>query len=411
MADRRENRGIGEQVTIRAATVADLAAVKALDKTAFAPEESAELAADGEFERGVAEEGLIVAVSGNEIVGFVQFGPTIAAEWFIYGAAVAPQRRGEGHAGRLVNAALAAIRRRAGNEIRVAATTAPTNTAMVRVLTNAGFVGTVWVDDYFGPGKDRLYFELVNGGTTDYTERILIPTTSVNSVKTLLQSKRHLIASVRLPHGWNFEVATPLDSEPATVQTNEVAVSSAFAGTLMAAFTFVFGFALTTAEIGADLLAASGIGVLVSLLALIAYTNASGDLARLRPRAWDRFIRVGNSWSEFGAVYLLFTLTPALVLSATDGSVGGGVIAAVASLLLAAFHMSHLDMSRRYERFRILWSAIRIAYTAMPLAALAVYLLAGATWPWTIGLGVLTLIALLASLAERTEKASQSSAR
>lgn len=323
MADRREDRGIGEQVTIRAATVADLAAVKALDKTAFAPGESAELAADGEFERGVAEEGLIVAVSGNEIVGFVQFGPTIAAEWFIYGAAVAPQRRGEGHAGHLVNAALAAIRRRAGNEIRVAATTAPTNTAMVRVLTNTGFVGTAWVDDYFGPGKDRLYFELVSGGSTDYTERILIPTTSVNSVKTLLQSKRHLIASVRLPHGWNFEVATPLDSEPATAQTNEVAVSSAFAGTLMAAFTFVFGFALTTAEIGADLLAASGIGVLVSLLALIAYTNASGDLARLRPRAWDRFIRVGNSWSEFGSVYLLFTLTPALVLSATDGSVGG----------------------------------------------------------------------------------------
>lgn len=68
-------------------------------------------------------------------------------------------------------------------------------------------------------------------------------------------------------------------------------------------------------------------------------------------------------------------------------------------------------MSRRYERFRILWIAIRIAYTAMPLAALAVYLLAGATWPWTIGLGVLTLIALLASLAERTEKPSQSSAR
>ncbi|MBQ9917189.1 MAG: GNAT family N-acetyltransferase [Microbacterium sp.] len=324
MADRRENRGIGEQVTIRGATVADLAGVKALDHTAFAPQESAEVAADGEFERGVTQEGLIVAVSGDEIVGFVQFGPTIASDWFIYGAAVAPQRRGEGYAGRLVEAALAAIRGHAGNEIRVAATTAPSNTAMVRVLTGAGFVGTAWVEDYFGPGKDRLYFELVSGGSADFAERILIPTTSVNSVKTLLQSKRHLIAAVRLPHGWTFEIATPLDSEPATAQTNEVAVSSAFAGTLMAAFTFVFGFALATAEIGADLLAASGIGVLVSLLALIAYTNASGDLARLRPRAWDRFIRVGNSWSEFGAVYLLFALTPALVLSATDGSVGGG---------------------------------------------------------------------------------------
>jgi hypothetical protein len=67
-------------------------------------------------------------------------------------------------------------------------------------------------------------------------------------------------------------------------------------------------------------------------------------------------------------------------------------------------------MSRRYERFRVLWTAIRIAYTAMPLAALAVCLLAGTTWPWTIGLGVLTLIALLASLAERTEKPERASA-
>lgn len=66
-------------------------------------------------------------------------------------------------------------------------------------------------------------------------------------------------------------------------------------------------------------------------------------------------------------------------------------------------------MSRRYERYRYLWAAIRIVYTAMPLAALAVYWLAGSTWPWTIGLGVLTVIALLASLFERAEKPSQSS--
>jgi hypothetical protein len=274
---------------------------------------------------------------------------------------------------------------------------------MIRVLTGAGFVGTAWVDDYFGPGKDRVYFELANGAFPDYTELILIPAASLRPVKDMLQGKRHLIASARLPHGWHVEVATPLDSEPASVKTNEVSVSSAFAGTLMAAFTFLFGFTLTTPEIGADLLGTAGVGVLVSLLALIAYTNASGDLARLKPRAWDRLIRAGNAWSEFGAVYLLFALTPALVLSATGFSVGAVVIAAVASLLLIAYHVSQMDISHRYPRRRMMWAAIRVIYTAMPIATLGVWWLAGSTWPWTIGLSALSVVALLASLAEEAE--------
>lgn len=390
-------------VEIRAATADDLVAVKALDRAAFAAEESAELAAEGEFERGVEEVGLLIAVCATDIVGFVQFGPTVGAEWFIYGAAVAPSQRGGGLGRRLVDAALEAIRARAGNDLRVAATTAPTNFAMIRVLTGAGFVGTAWVDDYFGPGKDRLYFELASGAFPDYTELILIPAASISAVKEMVQGKRHLIASAMLPHGWHIEVATPLDSEPASVKTNEVSVSSAFAGTLTAVFTFLFGFALTTPAISADLLGAAGAGVLVSLLALIAYTNASGDLARLKPRAWDRLICAGNAWSEFGAVYVLFTLTPVLVLSAKGFSVGAVVVAVAASLLLLAYHLSRMDISHRYVRRRMFWAAMRAIYTAMPLVALGVWWLVGSTWPWTIGLAALSVAALIASLADGSE--------
>lgn len=387
----------GRAISVRAASAAELDAVRAIDALAFESGEATEFAAEGEFEQGVREQGLLVAIRDDDIVGFVQFGPTAGTEWFLHGVAVHPGHAGNGIAKQMVGSALEQIRERTYSEPRVAATTSPTNTAMIRVLTEAGFVGTAWIDGYFGPGKDRVYFE-TNGSSSDYTERILVPANSTSSVKDLLHGKRHLLATTRLPHGWVLEVATPLDSEPASVQTNEGSVSSAFAGTLMAAFTFLFGFALTTTEIGTDLLGASGVGVLVSLLALIAYTNASGDLARLKPRAWDRLIRVGNAWSEFGSVYVLFALTPTLVLSATGASVGSVVVAAVSSLLLFAYHFSRMDISHRYARWPGFWTAVRWAYTVLPVAALGVYAATGATWPWTLGLASLSLASLIVSL-------------
>lgn len=390
---------------VRFARIIDIDTIKEIDRISFPLGGAAEPAASGEFERGVDEYSLLVAEIDDEIVGFIHFGKIHAREFFIYGTAVLPAFRRRGVARALTQRALNEVRRRGGNNFHVSVTTAPDNLAVIAILTEHGFVGTSWLRDYFGPGKDRLYFEYSWPSSARGTgNHVFLPTVAPAALSELLTEGRCLVAVADLPHGMHYEVATPLEDERASAAMNEIQVSVSMAGTLTASFTFLFGFVLVTPAIGTDLLGATGAGMLVSLLSLLAYSNASGDLARLDLMAWKQFMLVGNVWSEFGAVYSLISLTPTLVVSATKGSPGSLAIALVATLLLIFYHRSRIDIMSRYTHSRWLWVTLRIIYSASPLAAVAVWQLCHSTWPWTLGFVLTTTAALVAGSAQRTEE-------
>lgn len=392
--------------TVRLATEADLDAIQSIEDDCFPfSDEQSESAAAGEFEEGLDNDGLMVAdMDGVGVIGYVQFGPTGPESYFLFGCAVLPDYRRRGVARTLVAAAIGAIKDRSRGAPEIAATTAPANAAMVRALTGLSFEATTYVQEYFGPGKSRLYFIYIpNNGYTQVTERLLLPAGSVAALSELLDGNRRIIRAIRLPHGWHYEVATRVELDSASRLTNEVAVSSAFAGSLLAAFAFLFGFALTVPAIPSDLVGATGACLLISLFSLVAYTNASGELARLESGSLGQFMHIGNVWSEFGGVYALLSLTPTLVVAATDGAPGAIAISIVASLLNFAYHRSPVNIVRRYTRARAFWKLVEWCFLLLPVAAVGIYFLTDATWIWTLVLTVVTTAALFAGLRANAE--------
>jgi ribosomal protein S18 acetylase RimI-like enzyme len=115
----------GEAVDIRVATVADDAALAAIDRaTSSWLSSPAPVPPDGEtfFDGRADPEDVLVAESGGAVVGYVQIGPSIpvlsnAHVMTVRGLAVEPGRRGEGIGRRLVEAAVAAARGRGARRL------------------------------------------------------------------------------------------------------------------------------------------------------------------------------------------------------------------------------------------------------------------------------------------------------
>lgn len=162
-------------------------------------------------------------------------------------------------------------------------------------------------------------------------------------------------------------------------------MSATFAGAIIAALIFLFGFVLATASAPPDILAAIGSSVVLSTLALVAYTNASGELARIRAGSFTRYMEVANVVSEFAGVYPLFILTPAIVVAKTHASVASLVLAIASGVTLLLYQYVGLDLIHRYERRRhAAWSIYRWLLAALPLLAYVSWLSLGKTWPWTV---------------------------
>jgi hypothetical protein len=105
-------------------------------------------------------------------------------------------------------------------------------------------------------------------------------------------------------------------------------------------------------------------------------------------------MRLGNLWSEFGAVFPLFLLMPAIVVVATEGSLAGVAITVVASVLVGLYQLSPICLAGRFESHRSAWVALGVALTAMPVLSAVTFLLLGTIWPWTVVFIALTLVAL-----------------
>jgi len=115
----------GAAVEIRGATVADDAALAAIDRATWTSLASpAPVPPDGAtfFDGRADPEDVLVAESGGAVVGYVQIGPSIpvpsnAHVMTVRGLAVEPGRRGVGIGRRLVEAAVAAARGRGARRL------------------------------------------------------------------------------------------------------------------------------------------------------------------------------------------------------------------------------------------------------------------------------------------------------
>lgn len=143
-------------LTIRPATVADLPAVLDVDRTCFG---SAPGLAFGPYTLrqflDLAQDGFLVAIHGEEVVGFAIGAPAAdrRSAW-VLALGVEPSARRQGVGLALSHGLLERLRRKGAE--RVSLTVEPGNTAALALYRQLGFKEVETAPDYFGRGQSRV---------------------------------------------------------------------------------------------------------------------------------------------------------------------------------------------------------------------------------------------------------------
>jgi ribosomal protein S18 acetylase RimI-like enzyme len=373
----------------RSATAADLPALYALDAVCFPPgDPSRKPAVPGEFENGVAG-GLIrvCEVDGN-VVGFVQLELPLPNHLYIGGLGVHPEFRRRGIGSRLVDQVLAS-EHLANRSISVV--TAPDNHAMLRVLFAKRFVVRTILQNYFGPGAHRLYLQHYGGRVQMVPdERIIVPAKAWDRVAAMLESGDYVITALAdLPADVAFEVTRMGREDLVALRSEEGSVGVSFSGSLLAAITFILGISFASSNFPNDVRILLIAATFATLLSLVIYANAQGDLARIRSYTFDSYMQWGNVLSEYGGVIPFLISLPVIFAQVSSSFVLALVTASVSAVAMLMYMHSRFSISSRYPA-TVLTRVLQVLICADPVLGIldAEYLTVA--WPWT----VLTIVVL-----------------
>lgn len=148
------------ELEVRVAVPSDLADLIALDAECF-PKGNTDLepAPAGEIETGVEDGGVFAAVDENMVVGMLQFDKISSNEWELLTLAITNSHRSQGVGQALMEIFFVELSQ-SPYIVTVSCMTSPSNHAMQGLLESFGFVQVGLLENYFGPGKHRLKFQL-----------------------------------------------------------------------------------------------------------------------------------------------------------------------------------------------------------------------------------------------------------
>jgi ribosomal protein S18 acetylase RimI-like enzyme len=148
------------ELKVRVAAPSDLPDLIALDAECF-PQGNADLepAPAGEIETGVQDGGVFVAVDNNLVVGMLQLDKISSNEWELLTLAITSSHRSQGVGRALMDMFFVELSQ-SPYMVTVSCMTSPSNHAMQGLLESFGFIQVGLREDYFGPGKHRLKFQL-----------------------------------------------------------------------------------------------------------------------------------------------------------------------------------------------------------------------------------------------------------
>lgn len=147
-------------IELRLAVANDLAALIALDSECFPPGNfDLEPAPPGELASGIEDQGIFVASSDGLIVGMLQFDRISSNSWELLTLAVSASYRGMGIGKALIEQLFLELNK-SPYLVGVNCLTSPNNLPMQALLESFGFIQVGLVQDYYGPGKHRLRFQL-----------------------------------------------------------------------------------------------------------------------------------------------------------------------------------------------------------------------------------------------------------
>ncbi|MGW6425611.1 N-acetyltransferase family protein [Nocardia sp. NPDC055053] len=386
-------------VEIRPAVEADVTALNRLDSVCFpAGDVDREPASEDELRDGVRKGQVFVSIDDGAITGFIHYERPTSGHVYISAVAVTPQLRGQGIARGLLHHLLAVLRAaESGVTPSISTVTSPRNFPMLRLLLHEGFIARTLMLGYFGAGHDRLYLQYkVRIDYIDPDERYLVPVRAMRHVEQLLSDDNYVITDfVQLPSGDAFEFCRFERDDLAGLEADETTTSVTFAGTILAAMTFVLGTALGSAQYPDPARALLLVATLATTMALVIYTNAAGDIARLRSHAFDLHMRVGNALSEYGGVYPFLISLPITFSVVTKSVVAGVAAAGLFTVALWLYERSRFSISQRFEQSKVT-IALRATTVAAPVVGVVAMRWVWASWVWTGA--VVCILSALASI-------------
>jgi ribosomal protein S18 acetylase RimI-like enzyme len=395
--------GVIEGLSFRDGEQVDLPRLTEIESICFSPgDPDRKSASRGELADGLATRQILVAerVRGEEtaVVAYVQYHAIgDGHEYYVEGVAVHPEVRGAN----LARDLLVELRQRLHHRCRanpvLAMTVSPRNVAMIRSALAAGFFGSDFVSDYFGPREDRIYFRSPLSPYAQLGESLFLPVDAYREVSIRMANGYVLATFEKLPQGASYCLRKRTHDDPAPLSANETAVSLTVAATLLAAFAFLFGISIASAIVPNDIRLFLGFGLLSSTFAVLIYGKSSGELSRIRRGVFNVQMQAGNLFSEFGGHYSLILLTP-VVISRVTQSTSLSVILCICSVIgLAWYHNSGLALIDRYELPLGIGWIIKWTLTFSSTGALAELLANNSTTWWTVGnLLLLTVTMILA---------------
>ncbi|GGX25823.1 hypothetical protein GCM10010297_53820 [Streptomyces malachitofuscus] len=376
-------------VSTRPADPSELARIRSLLETSY----GAEPAPSREALEHLLRHGLVrVAEVDGAVAGCAAAESPSPGHMRLCAVAVASGARRRGVGARLVREILEEVPEAPGDRPTISAVVGTGDLDAARFLLACGFIGT----RVFKAGRDGgLRIQYQHKLRVDYVDpdaRHLVPAALPEQLTQSLAPDDHAVTGlVILAEGPAFEVTRFERDDPASLQSGEAAAGIAFSGSLLAAITFLLGISFTSDRFPDDVRLVLIGSTFSTMLSLIVYASASGELARIRANSFGRIMKWGNVLSEFGGVLPFLITLPVIYAGVGHNRWITLLLALVAGAAIAGYEWSEFSIAHRFRNTGI--GFVLMVLTAVsPLYGAAAVTTGTVSWPWALLL-IVTLTA------------------
>ncbi|WP_445528579.1 GNAT family N-acetyltransferase [Streptomyces cyslabdanicus] len=330
-----------------------------------------------------------VAESAEELVGCIAVEMPSPGHVRLSVIAVRDDMRRQGMASRLLTETVQRVPRRSGEPPLVSALASTEQSPVTGLLLACGFIGTRVMRS--GGADDPLVVHYQYKFRVEYIDpdaRHLVQVSAREQLVESLAPPDHAVtALVSLSGEPAFEIARFEQDDPATLQSGEAAAGIAFSGSVLAAVTFLLGFAFSSERFPDDVRLLLIGATFSTTLSLIVYASASGELARIRSNSFGRIMKWGNVLSEYGGVLPFLISLPVTYAQVSSDPWTTLVLAAVLSAAIAWYEHSEFSIAHRFRRSRT-ERALLVLTALSPTVGAVLVSTKTTSWPWTAGLTV-----------------------
>ncbi|MFE1437375.1 GNAT family N-acetyltransferase [Streptomyces sp. NPDC058739] len=338
---------------------------------------------------------VLLAESDGELVGCVSAEMPAPGHVRLSVVAVRDALRRRGVASRLLEELAAKASGTPGTGPLLSAVAEAADLPVAGLLLRNGFIGTRVMRTSRHTGDICLHYQhKVRVEYIDPDTRHLVPLSARAQLVESLATPDYAVTSlVSLGGEPAFEVTSFEQDDPATLQSGEAAAGIAFAGSVLAAITFLLGFAFTSSRFPDDVRLLLIGATFSTVLSLMVYASAAGELARIRANSFGRIMKWGNVISEYGGVLPFLISLPVTYAQASGDPWTTMVLAGLLSLGIAWYERSEFSVAHRFRRSAT-DTVLIVCTTVSPLVGAGLVAADATSWPWTA--------ALAAALAART---------